>query len=144
MNLYRIGTTVLNLNRINGILDIHVPTDPGASGGRTVLRILFDHGQIDLSGKEAEVIRRWYRHASQNLAPHVDEDGEQLVSPEDQVRQAIEALVGRIDRTRPKDSVMRHTAHRVRDIIDPFLTGELQPARASDFEKSLEEARAVQ
>lgn len=144
MDLYRIGTTVLNLNRINGILDIHVPTDPGASGGQTVLRILFDHGQIDLSGKEAEVIRRWYRHASQNLAPHVDEDGEQLVSPEDQVRQAIEALVGRIDRTRPRDSVMRHTAHRVRDIIDLFLTGELQPARISDFDKMFEEARTGQ
>jgi hypothetical protein len=142
MNLYRIGNTVLNLDRVNGILDVAGPNRPDASGGGNLLRILFDQGQIDLTGKEAEILRRWYRHASQNLAPHKDEDGEDLVSPEDQVRESFDALVARIDRLRPGDSVLRHAAHRIRDIIDLFLTGELQAARADDFQRIFKETRA--
>jgi hypothetical protein len=142
MNLYRIGNKVFNLDRLNGIVDVSRPDGHDAPGGGTVLRILFDHGHLDLTGDEAEILRRWYRHASRNLAPHRDEDGEELISPEDQVRDSVEALVARIDRVRPADSASRHTAHRVRDIIDQFITGELRPARAKDFDDSLKEVRA--
>ena len=141
MNLFRIGNTVLNMDRINGILEHQVPTEPGAPAGRTVLRIVFDNAQIDLSDKDAQTFRRWYRHAARNLAPHTDEDGEALVSPEDQVRVAFETLLRLIDGARPRDPVMRHTAHRLAVIIDHFLTGELEPARATDFEKVFGEAR---
>jgi hypothetical protein len=139
MDLYRIGKTVLNLDRINGILDHHVTADPGAPDGQTVLRILFDQAHIDLAGKEAEAFRYWFRHVSRSLDPHRDEDGEELISPDMQVRRAIEILQGLIDRDRPRDRVMRHIAHRLGHVIDRFLTGELQPARVKDFEKDFKE-----
>jgi hypothetical protein len=139
MDLYRIGKTVLNLDRINGILDHHVTADPGAPDGQAVLRILFDQVHIDLTGKEAEAFRYWFRHVSRSLDPHRDEDGEELISPDMQVRRAFEILQGLIDRDRPRDRVMRLTAHRFGHIIDQFLTGELQPARAKDFERGFEE-----
>jgi hypothetical protein len=142
MNLYRIGNKVLNLDRVNGIVDVAGPTDPNGTGDGGVLHVLFDQGEIDLTGIEAEIFRRWYRHASRNLNPHKDEDGEDLVSPEDEVRKSIEALVARIDRVRPADSALRHTAHRVRSIVLQFLTGELRPARATDFEAVLKEANS--
>jgi hypothetical protein len=142
MKLYRIGDTVLNMDRVNGIIDHHAPADPDGAGDRTVLRIVFDHATIDLTEKEAQVFRRWYRHASLNLAPHKDETGEPLLWPEDQVAKAFETLLRRIDRARPRDSAMRHTAHRVKGIIDQYLTGELQPVRAREFERCFAEAES--
>jgi hypothetical protein len=138
MTLYRIGKTVLNIDRINGIIDHHAPADPHAPEGGTVLRVLFDEAHIDLTGKEAEAFRYWFRHASRSLDPHWDEDGEELISPDDQVRRAYEVLCGLIDRDQSRDRVMRHTAHRLRHIIERFLTGELHPARSKDFERNFE------
>jgi hypothetical protein len=138
MNLYRIGDTVLNLDRINGIYDHHITADAGATAGRDVLRVVFDNAQIDLTGREAQVFRRWFRHTSKNLSPFRDEDGTELVSPEDQVRKSLDALIALIDhQARPRDPGVRHAAHRLAALIDRFITGELQPARADDFERSL-------
>jgi hypothetical protein len=141
MKLYRIGNKVLNLERLNGIIDVSAPDGPEGSHGETVLRLYFDQGEIDISGKEAEVLRRWYRHASYNLAPHKDEHGEELISPEDQVRESIEALVARIDKGRHGDLVLRRAAHQVKVLAAQFITGELQPARVRDFHALFEEAR---
>lgn len=129
MNLYRIGNHVLNIDRLNGILD---------AGGGT-LRVIFDQGEIELTGKEAEAFRYWYRHASHNLVPRCDEDGEELIPPEDQVRESLDVLVAQVDRTRPGDSAMRRSAHRLRVVVERFLTGELQAVPARDFRESLEE-----
>jgi hypothetical protein len=141
MHLYRIGGTVLNLDRINGILDHHGSGDPQGAHDGASLSILFDQGQIDLSGHEAEVFRRWYRHACMNLDPLRDEHGEELIRPEAQVRKALNALNDLIDRTRPRDAVMRRAAHRLWNLVDRYLTGELEPIRAIDFERTLEEPR---
>jgi hypothetical protein len=139
MTLYRIGKTVLNIDRINGILDHQVPADPGAPDRPTVLRVLFDQSHIDLTGEEAAAFRYWFRHAARRLDPRRDEGGEELISPDEQVRRGFEILCGLIDHDRPRDRAMRHTAHRLGHIIEEFLTGELQPARSKDFEKSFEE-----
>jgi hypothetical protein len=139
MNLYRIGNKVLNLDRLNGILDVDAPTGPEAPPEGAALRALFDQGEIALTGKDAEAFRGWYRHASHNLTPHRDENGEALVSPEDQVRESLEALVAQIDRARPGDSALRRTAHRLRDLVGLFLTGELQPVPAKEFKASFRE-----
>jgi hypothetical protein len=135
MNLYRIGQTILNVDRINGIIDYQIPSDAGAPDGRTVLRVLFDNAHIDLADKEAQTFRFWFRRAARNLDPRKDEDGEDLVSPDDQVRRAYEILCDLIDRECPQDRVIRHTVHRLGRLIEQFLTGELQSARASDFER---------
>jgi hypothetical protein len=134
MNLYRVGKTILNVDRINGILDHQVPAGPDAPDGRTVLRVLFDHAHIDLTDKEAQIFRYWFRHAARSLDPHKDEDGEELVSPDEQVRKASEILRDLIDRERPRDRVMRYAVRRLGRIIDQFLTGELRPVRAKNFE----------
>jgi hypothetical protein len=106
MSLYRIGKTVINVDRINFILDHQVLADSGAPEGR-------------------------------RLDPHTDENGEELVSPDDQVRKACAALYDLIDSQRPGDRVMRHAAHRLRHIIDQFLTGELEPVCVTNFERDL-------
>jgi hypothetical protein len=138
MNLYSIGNTVLNMDRIIGIQD-HVAasgTDPAA--GRSVLRVLFEGAQIDLMGREAQTFRRWFRHTARNLDPHKDEYGEELISPEEQLRRGFESLLAKIERMRPRDADVRHAAHRMGRIIDHYLTGELQPVRAKDFASSFE------
>lgn len=140
MNLYRIGNKVLNLDRVNGLIEVPATTAPDGTAAEAALRVVFDHGCIDLTGKDAEVLRRWYRRASQNLAPHRDEDGEELVSPEDQVRESLHTLVARIDRMRPSDASLRGAAHRVRTIVGRFLTGELPPARADEFKARFDES----
>jgi hypothetical protein len=137
MNLYRIGNTILNVDRINCILDHQTSPDPGAPAGRTVLRVLFEDAHVDLTDKEAQVFRNWFRHASRNLDPHKDEYGEDLVSPDEQMRRACQILRDLIDRDHPRDRVMRHVVHRLGHTIDQFLTGELQPVRAKDFERDV-------
>jgi hypothetical protein len=139
MNLHKIGNTVLNLDRLNAIIDHQVSTDPGAPTGRNVLRVVFDNAQIELVDKEAQIFRRWYRHVARNLDPHKDEDGEELIGPELQVTKALESLLGLVDRARPRDSALRHSGHRLRNLIERYLTGELQAVRASDFERTLGE-----
>jgi hypothetical protein len=131
MNLYRIGNMVLNMDRVNGILDHHVRGD---AAGPRVLRVLFDDGHIDLDGHDAESFRQWFRHVARHLGPQRDEDGEELISPEEQMRKGFETLLVRIDQTRPRDGVLRRTAHRLADMLDHYLTGELQPVRVKDFE----------
>ena len=137
MNLYRIGKTVINVDRINFILDHQVLADSGAPEGRTVVRVVFDQTHIDLTDHEAEGLRYWFRRAARRLDPHTDENGEELVSPDDQVRKACAALYDLIDSQRPGDRVMRHAAHRLRHIIDQFLTGELEPVCVTNFERDL-------
>jgi hypothetical protein len=136
MNLYQIGKTIINVDRVNGIVDHVVPAGTDGPNRQAVLRILFDHGSVDLTGTEALVFRSWYRHASRRLERHHDEDGEELVSPDEQVRRSWEFLRGLVDRQHPRDPAMRQTVHRLGQIIDQFLTGELQPARASTFARS--------
>jgi hypothetical protein len=136
MNLYRINDTVLNLERINGVYDLRVP-QADAPAGQRILRVVFDNAQIDLTGDEARVFRRWFRHSSKNLTPHKDEEGAELVSPEDQVKRSLDALLVLIDHSRPRDPAVRQAARRLADLIDYHITGELLPARASEFEKTL-------
>jgi hypothetical protein len=140
MNLYRIGDTVINVDRVNGIVDHQNPAGPGDPGVRRVLRVLFDNTHIDLDGQEAEVFRRWFRHTARNLTPHRDEDGEELVSPEDQVRKELQHLIVLIDRARPRNRVARQAAHHLWHLVDQLLTGELRPARAEEFSRTLSEA----
>jgi hypothetical protein len=140
MNLIRIGSVVLNVDRINGIQDPLPPTQPPASGHpQTFIRVLFDECHIDLAGADANVFRRWYRHAARDLAPRMDEDGEELVMPEDQVRQAFDALLNRIDHLRPRDHALRSATHTVSGMVDRYITGELEPVRASRFARQFGE-----
>jgi hypothetical protein len=138
VNLYRVGQTVLNIDLINGIVDNLVPADPGANDGRTVLRVFFEQSYIDLTGREAEAFRYWFRHSARCLDLHRDPDGEELISPHDQVRKAFEILRDHIDRERPRDREMGRIVHRLEHILDQFLTGELQPARSREFEMTFE------
>jgi hypothetical protein len=134
MNLIKIGNAVFNVDRINGIQDHLTLAQPSMAGQQqTVTRVLFDQGHIDLTGAEAKTFRRWYRHAARDIAPHKDEEGEELVAPEDQVRQAFDVLLNHIDHMRPRDSALRHTAHLLSGMIDRYITGELEPVRATQF-----------
>lgn len=142
MNLYKIGDTVINMDRVNGIQDHQAPIDPRAPAGQTVVRVLFDNTTLDLVGREARTFRQWFRHTARNLAPHKDEDGEELIAPEEQLKRASEHLLGLIDHARPRDTAVRHAAHRLAGMIDEYITGELQPARARSFERILEPAHA--
>ena len=45
MNLIKIGGTVLNVDRINGIQDQLLPGDPSYAGHEKITRVMFDHGQ---------------------------------------------------------------------------------------------------
>jgi hypothetical protein len=139
MNLYRAGHTVLNMDRVNGILDHQTPADPNAPAGQTVLRILFDHRQIELAGQEAWAFRNWYRVVSRNLSPHRDEHGRELVSPEDQVRRTVEDLVHRIDKDPTRSTAVVHAARHLKSLVTEFISGDLQPKNIRDFEKSLDE-----
>jgi hypothetical protein len=134
MNLIKIGNVVLNVDRINGIQD-HLPlAHPSMAGQQQmVTRVLFDQAHIDLTGADAKTFRRWYRHAARDIAPHKDEEGEDLVSPEDQLRQAFDFLLNHIDHMRPRDSALRHTAHLLSGMIDRYITGELDPVRTAQF-----------
>jgi hypothetical protein len=142
MNLYRIGDTVLNMDRINGIQDHQPSTAPGAPAGQTVIRVQFDATTIELTGAEAMTFRQWFRHAARNLMIHKDEDGEDLISPEDQLRRVSAHVLALVDRARPRDSAVRHAVHHLSVMIDEYITGELQHARARTFEKSIETAPA--
>jgi hypothetical protein len=134
MNLIKIGSVVLNVDRINGIQDHLSLAHPSMAGQhQMVTRVLFDQAHIDLTGAEAKIFRRWYRHAARDIAPHKDEEGEELVSPEDQLRQAFDVLLNHIDHIRPRDSVLRHTAHLLSGMIDRYITGELDPVRTTQF-----------
>jgi hypothetical protein len=140
MNLYRIGSTVLNMDRVNGIQDQQAPADPAAPAGRRVIRVLFDGTTIDLVGEEARTFRQWFRHAARSLVIHKDEDGEDLISPEEQLKRLSDHVLALVDRARPRDSSVRSAVHRLSGMVDEFITGELQHVRAKNFEKSLEGA----
>jgi hypothetical protein len=137
MNLYRIGNTVLNLDRVNGIQEHPRPADPGAPAEPNVTRVLFDTTTIDLRGIEAQAFRQWYRHAARNLVLQRDEDGEELVTPEEQLKRLAEHLIALIDRARPRNAAVRHAAHRLAISISEYITGELQAVRERGFERSL-------
>jgi hypothetical protein len=134
MNLIKVGHLVLNVERINAVHDhLSVAGDPAAESPQTVTRVLFDQGHIDLTGADAKFLRRWYRHIARDIAPRRDEDGEELIAPEEQVRRALDVLVGHIDRVRPRDSHLRSAAHHLVGLIDRFITGEIEPMRATQF-----------
>jgi hypothetical protein len=135
MNLIKIGGTVLNVDRINGIQDHLIPSDPSTAGQRTVIRVLFDNTHIDLAGVDAKTFRRWYRHLARDISPRKDEDGEELISQEEQLQRAFEVLMSLIDRVRPRDAALRNAARLLSGMVDKYITGELEPIRASQFER---------
>jgi hypothetical protein len=139
MNLIKIGGTILNVDRINGIQEFLPPADPSGTGTvqERITRVLFDHGQIDLTGADAKSFRRWYRHLARDIAPHKDEDGEELVSQENQLRETFDVLLSLIDRVRPRDPALRNAAHHVSGMIDRYMTGELEPMRLSQFARTI-------
>jgi hypothetical protein len=137
MNLYRIGDTVLNMDRVNGIQDHQPPSDLSAVAGANVIRVLFDTTTIDLRGVEAQTFRQWFRHAARNLVLHKDEDGEELMSPAEQLQRVSDRLLMTIDRSRPRNAAVQHAAHRLSGLINDYITGELHPVRTKDFEKSI-------
>ena len=137
MNLYKIGDMTLNMDRVNGYQEIHVPAGSEASAGQHAVRVLFDNGSIDLTGAEAQALRQWIRHQVHNLTPKVDEDGERLIGPEDQLRSVTSHLLALIDNAGSKDAAVRSTAHRLSALIDNYLTGQLKSVRAKGFEKRL-------
>jgi hypothetical protein len=138
MNLLTIGNTVINVERINGIQDQQTPSEPGATAGERVLRVLFDEGMIELAGVDARIMRKWLRHNARNLAPRVDEDGAEFVSPEDQLLAVCDHLLALIQRAPPADSAIRKTARRLSDMIENYITGELRHVRAEDFKRRLD------
>ena len=134
MNLIKVGHLVLNVDRINGIHDhLAVMGNPPAEHPHTVTRVLFDDGHIDLTGADAKSLRRWYRHIARDIAPRRDEDGEELISPEEQLRRVLDVVVSHIDRVRPRDPALRSAAHQLVGLVDRYVTGELEPMRASQF-----------
>jgi hypothetical protein len=141
MNLYRVGNTVLNMDRVTSIQEVPHPgpgpSDPTAPAGANVTRIFFDTMTMDLSGVEAQAFRQWYRHAARNLVVHRDEAGEELLAPEEQLKRLAEHLVALVDRVRPRNAALRHAAHRLHSALASYITGELGPVRARNFEKTI-------
>jgi hypothetical protein len=134
MNMIKIGNTVLNVDRINGIEDHQPAPDPSSTHQQKITRVLFDHMHIDLVGVDANILRRWYRHVARDIAPRRDEDGEELILPEDQLRKAFDHFLHLVDRSRPRDHALRTAAHRLYGMVDRFITGELEPMRIKQFE----------
>jgi hypothetical protein len=143
MDLYRIGNTVLNMDRVNGIQDHQRLAEADAPAGATVTRVLFDSTTIDLVGAEAETFRQWFRHAARNLMLHRDEDGEELISPEEQLKRVADHLVKLTGHARPRNAAVRHGARRLAGLIAEYITGELRPVRARQFAKSMEAVEAT-
>jgi hypothetical protein len=135
MNLIRIGDTVLNLDRVSGIQDHQHPRDTGGAADGNVVRVLFDATTIELVGIEALTFRQWFRHAARNLNMHKDEDGEDLVSPEEQLERVSQQLLALIDHARPRNAAVKQAAHRLSALIAEYITGELRPVRARSFER---------
>jgi hypothetical protein len=74
---------------------------------------------------------------------HKNEEGEDLVSPEDQLKRLSEHVVALVDHARPRDSGARHAVHHLASLIDQYITGELQPARAKAFERLIQAVPAT-
>jgi hypothetical protein len=141
MNLFKIGDTTLNMDRVNAIQDHFPAAEPGVVEHATVLRVLFNGAHIDLRGKDAQALRRLIRHSAQNLTPRRTEEGEELSAPEEQLQRIAGHLIGLIDRLRPKDTAMRSAAHRLANMIDEYITGQLPPMPADSLDRLLEPAR---
>jgi hypothetical protein len=142
MNLYRIGNTVLNMDRVNSIQEHAGPPDPAAPAAANVTRVMFDAMTIDLVGVEAQTFRQWYRHAARNLVVHKDEAGEDLLPPEEQLKRLADHLVALVDRVRPRNTALRHAAHRLHSSVAAYITGELGPVRVKSFEKTIADAES--
>jgi hypothetical protein len=130
------------MDRVNGIQEHPRPLDPTVPGAANVTRVLFDSTTIDLVGVEAQAFRQWYRHAARNLVLQRDEDGAELVSPEEQLKRLADHLVLLIERIRPRNTGLRHAAHRLATSVSEYITGELQSVRVRDFERSVAAADA--
>jgi hypothetical protein len=137
MNLYRIGNTILNMDRVNSIQERTSPAEPTEPPAASITRVMFDTMTIDMVGVEAQTFRQWYRHAARNLVVHKDEAGEDLVPPEEQLKRLADHLVALVDRVRPRNAALRHAAHRLHSSVAAYVTGELGPVRARNFEKSI-------
>jgi hypothetical protein len=142
MNLLKVGDTILNMDRVNGIRDHQPPSDPAAPSDQAVLRVLLDGATIDLEGVEAQSLRRWVRHHARNLAPQRNEQGEDLLSPELQLMSVVEGLLALIDRDRPRDPTLRAAVRRLAEMIKAYITDQLPPATVERFEKKLAVFRA--
>jgi hypothetical protein len=142
MNLFKLGDMVLNMDRVNGVQDHPLPPDGSSPAAQDTIRVLFDNATIDLSGPEAHALRRWVRHNSRNLAPTKNEDGELLVHPENQLTRVADLLVDLVDRARPRDSTTRSVARRLANMIESYITGQLQPVSARSFEREFESPQA--
>jgi hypothetical protein len=135
MNMIKVGNVLLNLDRINCIEDHRAPGDPSTTHQPKITRVSFDHSTIDLVGGDANTLRRWYRHIARDINPHRDQDGEELISPEDQLRKAFDHFLHRMDLSRPRDHALRAAARQLYGMIDQFITGELEPMRIKQFEQ---------
>jgi hypothetical protein len=142
MNLYRIGNTIVNMDRVNSIQEHPSPASSAEHAAAGVTRVMFDTMSIDMVGVEAQTFRQWYRHAARNLVVHKDEAGEDLVPPEEQLKRLADHLVALVDRMRPRNAALRHTAHRLQNSVAAYITGELAPVRAKSFEKSIADAES--
>lgn len=136
MNLFRFGSTTLNMDRVNGIQD-----NPASAQGEdddashNSIRILFDDRTIELTGGDAQALRHWIRHNARNLMPRTDEDGVELLSPEDQLVRMGETLLQVMERAHPVDATARKAARRMTEMIERYITGELHPMRAEEFHR---------
>jgi len=137
MNLLKVGDITLNMDRVTGVRDHQAPAGAGTPDGETVILVFFDDTHIELSGMDAAVFRRWIRHNARNLNPRKSADGEDLVSPEQQLQETTDYLVGLIDRLRPKDPAIRSAAHQLNDMIDRYITDQLPPMPAQTFERTV-------
>lgn len=135
MNLFRFGSTTLNMERVNGIQDNPPADEGGKNAGRNFIRILFDDRTIELTGTDAQALRHWIRHNARNLMPKIDENGVELLSPEDQLVRLTESLLHAIEHARPVDATVRKAARRMTDMIERYITGELEPMRADEFRR---------
>jgi hypothetical protein len=142
MNLFKVGEMALNMDRVNGIQDHPAPTDPATPAGQDTIRVLFDTASFDLTGIEAQALRRWVRHNSRNLVPTKNEDGEPLIPPEDQLTRVVDLLVSHVDRARPRDPATRSLARRLASLIESYITGQLPPVTARSFEREFDEPQA--
>ena len=137
MNLFRIGHTVLNMDRVSHILDHQTSTDSDSAPGQTAVRIVFDQGEVELYDQEARAFRYWYRQIARNIGPNRDRSGRELVTPDEQVRRAIELLVRKIDEYAFLDPQIRQLAHKVEKLVMSFSSGDLPAVSSREFERSV-------
>jgi hypothetical protein len=125
------------MDRVSHILDHQTSTDPDSAPDQTVLRIVFDQGEVELYGQEARAFRYWYRQIARNIGPHRDRSGRELVNPDEQVRRAVEILVRKIDECAFVDPQIHQLAHKVKNLVMSFSSGDLPAVSCRDFDRNV-------